>query len=138
MKKEELFEGAIVLARRTSTERRSRCRVIEVQAKALPDLEISTVQDEKGTYFAVRHDIKPAKITQKSLKKCGFEDPVFKSCKGKCFTYVGTRVHLLLKDSACGNKVGNVLQVPWKHKNPNYMHEIQREVSKLRIKDYLK
>ena len=106
MKKEELFEGAIVLARPTSIGKRSRCRVVEVQAKALPDLEVSLVRDTKGKFFAMRHDIQPAKITPKALRECGFEDPIFRNCKGKCFLYTGTKVHLLLKDSACGNKTG--------------------------------
>lgn len=138
MKREELFEGAIVLARPTLLEKRSRCRVVEIQAKALPDLAVSTVQDEKRKFFAMRHDIQPAKITRKSLKECGFEDPVFENCKDKCYIYTGTRVQLLLKGSACGNKTGNVLQVPGKHKQVRYMHEVQREVAKLKIKDYLK
>lgn len=136
MRKEELFEGAIILARRSLAEKRSRCRVIEVQAKALPDLAVSTVRDAKGVYYAMRYDIQPAKITRNSLKECGFVEPKCYGCKGSCFLYKGTRVHLLLRDSNCGFKVGNVLQVPWKHKQVRYMHEVQREVSKLRIKDY--
>lgn len=132
MKKEELFEGAIVLARRNLAEKRSRCRIIEVQAKNLPNLAVSTVRDTKGAYYVARFDIRPAKITRESLKECGFEDPVFRNCKGKCYLYKGTKVHLLLKDSACGNKTGNILQVPWKHKQVRYMHEVQREVTKLK------
>ena len=136
MRKEELFEGAIVLARPTSFGKRLRCRVVEVQAKALPSLEVSTVRDAKGKFFTMRHDIQPAKITKKSLKECGFVESKCYGCKGKCFLFKGTRVHLIMKDSKCGFKVGNILQVPWKHKQVRYMHEVQREVSKLRIKDY--
>ena len=132
MKKEELFPGAIVLARRSVLEKRSRCRVLEVGDQC------AKIRKNNCTFYANIKHLSPAKITPKSLKECGFEDPIFKNCKGKCFTYTGTRVHLLLKDSACGNKVGNVLQVPWKHKQVRYMHEVQREVSKLRIKNYLK
>lgn len=138
MRKEELFEGAIILARRSLAEKRSRCRVIEVQAKALPDLAVSTVRDTKGTYYAMRYDIQPAKLTKKSLEECGFVESKCYGCKGRCFLYKGTRVHLLLRDSNCGFKVRNILQVPWRHKQVRYMHEVQREVAKLKIKDYLK
>ena len=135
MKKEELFEGAIVLARRYKDRKRTRCKIIEVRSTTYPLMNLSVVHqlDIGINYLVPTDDIRPAKITRKSLKECGFEDPIFKNCKGKCYLYTGTKVHLLLKDSACGNKIGNVLQVPWEHKQVRYMHEVQRW-----IKDWAK
>ena len=140
MKREDLFEGAIVLARRYKDRKRTRCKIVEVRSMTYPLMNLSVVKqlDCGINYLVQTDDIQPAKITRKSLKECGFEDHVFKNCKGKCYIYTGTGIQLLLKDSACGNKTGNVLQVPWKHKQVRYMHEVQREVTKLKIKDYLK
>ena len=132
MKKEELFEGAIVLARKSIYERRSRCKIMEIGDRVV---KIERQKDNCIFSTGITY-LRPAKITPKALRECGFEDPVFRNCKGKCFLYTGTKVHLLLKDSACGNKTENILKVPWKHGKVRYMHEVQREVLKLRIKDY--
>ena len=135
MKREDLFEGAIVLAKELDCKKRTRHEVVEIYETSV---KLRSRMKYNSFFYARIEHLKPAKITRKSLKECGFEDPIFKNCKGKCYLYTGTKVHLLLKDSACGNKIGNVLQVPWEHKQVRYMHEVQREVAKLRIKDYLK
>lgn len=136
MKREELFKGAIVLARRYKDRKRTRCKIIEVRSMTYPLMNVSVVQqlDCGINYLAPTEDIRPAKITRKSLKECGFEDPVFKNCKGKCYLYEETGIQLFLKGSACGNKVGNVLKVQRRHKQVRYMHEVQREVAKLKLK----
>lgn len=142
MKKEKLFEGAIVLARRTKSERRSRCRVTEVQAMAYPNLAISTVRDAKGEFYVARFDIQPAKITRKSLKECGFVEYGCLGCETKCLHYKGTDVQILLENCYCQYKVGrpgvvlfsgNARQVPPPRKSQplKYMHEVQKEIKKL-------
>jgi len=132
MKREDLFEGAIVLAKELDCKKRTRHEVVEIYETSV---KLRSRMKYNSFFYASIEHLKPAKITRKSLKECGFEDSIFKNCKGKCYLYTGTKVHLLLKDSACGNKTENVLQVPWEHKQVRYMHEVQREVAKLRIKD---
>ena len=132
MKKKELFEGAIVLARKSIYERRSRCKILEIGDRIV---KIERQKDNCIFSTGITY-LRPAKITKKSLEECGFVESKCYGCKGKCFLFKGTRVHLIMKDSNCGFKVGNILQVPWKHKQVRYMHEVQREVLKLRIKDY--
>lgn len=70
MKKEELFEGAIVLARSSIYERRSRWKVLEVG-----DSLVKIKKDNLTMYTGIRH-LRPARITPKSLMELGFKSKV--------------------------------------------------------------
>lgn len=136
MKKEDIFEGAIVLARSSIYERRSRWKVLEVG-----DSLVKVKKDNLTMYTGIRH-LRPAKITRKSLKECGFVEYRCLGCKIKCLHYKGTDVQILLEDCYCQYKVGrpgvvlsfgNARQVPPPRKSQplKYMHEVQKEIKKL-------
>lgn len=138
MKREELFEGAIVLARRYKSEKRRRCKVVSLGSGPL-----IVVKFQYGLRTLVSaDDIQPAKITKKSLEECGFVEYRCLGCKIKCLHYKGTDVQILLKDCYCQHKVGrpgvvlsfgNARQIPPPRKSQplKYMHEVQKEIKKL-------
>lgn len=69
MKKEDLFQGAIVLARKYAFKKRARCKVIEVGRSH------SVVQNQRGYKFVTEQkDLRPAKITRKALVELGFKE----------------------------------------------------------------
>ena len=71
MKKEDLFQGAIVLARKYAFKKRARCKIIDVGRSH------SVVQDQRGYKFVTEQkDLRPAKITPKSLIGLGFKSKV--------------------------------------------------------------
>lgn len=132
MKREDLFESAIVLARQSSNKRRVRCEVVETRCMAYPNMNFAEVRrlDSGLVFYASIKDMRPAKITRNSLKECGFIESYCYACDNKCLLCKGTNVRLLLKGCLYNHKSGNELLVPWKHKPVRYMHEVQREVSK--------
>lgn len=69
MKQEDLFKGAIVLARKNNYDKRSRCKVMVV------GVEVATIQDKHGCKFVTRQsDLRPAKINRKALEELGFKE----------------------------------------------------------------
>jgi len=67
MKREELFEGAIVLAKSCVYDRRSRWKVLEVR-----DTIVKVKKDNISMYTGFKH-LRPASITPKALMELGFE-----------------------------------------------------------------
>ena len=130
MKKEELFEGAIVLARRTSTEKRSRCRILEVGDRC------AKIRKGNCTFYTNIKEIQPAKITKKSLEECGFKEKKCVPCKNKCLVYRETSIKgigILQKRLFLWQKDKDMLLVSWEPMRVNYMHEVQREIKNLKI-----
>lgn len=140
MKREDLFEGAIVLAKELDCKKKTRHEVVEIYETSVKLR--SRMKYNRFFYASIEH-LKPAKITRKALKECGFVEYGCLGCEIKCLHYKGTGIKLLLKDCYCEYKVGRVgnvlysediLQVepsPWKSQPMKYMHEVQREIKKL-------
>ena len=62
MKEEDIFKGAVVLARKRNYDKRSRCKILVV------GVELVTVQNKNGCKFVTRKsDLRPAKITRNAL-----------------------------------------------------------------------
>lgn len=86
MKKDDLFQGAIVLARKYAFKKRTRCKIIEVGRSH------SVVQNQRGYKFVTEQkDLRPAKITRNALKEIGFEERetrCHRRIKPVCIEYV--------------------------------------------------
>ena len=69
MKEEDIFKGAVVLARKCNYDKRSRCKILVV------GVEVVTVQNKSGCKFVTRKsDLRPAKITRNALMGLGFKE----------------------------------------------------------------
>ena len=69
MKEEDIFKGAVVLARKRNYDKRSRCKILVV------GVELVTVQNKSGCKFVTRKsDLRPAKITRNALMELGFKE----------------------------------------------------------------
>ena len=68
MKEEDIFKGAIVLARKRNCDKRSRCKILVV------GVEVVTVQGNGCKFVTRKSDLRPAKITRNSLMELGFKE----------------------------------------------------------------
>lgn len=68
MKEEDIFKGAVVLARKRNCDKRSRCKIIVV------GVEVVTVQNNGSKFVTRKSDLRPAKITRKALEELGFKE----------------------------------------------------------------
>lgn len=127
MKKEELFEGAIVLARRSTYERRSRCRILEIGDKCA-----KIKKDNITFYDGIKH-LRPAKITLKGVRemeeleelRCSSLKEYICNKEKVCFS-VDADIRVIL-NTPMGHLVSDGIDTTKVH----YMHEIQREIKKL-------
>lgn len=135
MKKDDLFVGAVVLAKMHGYDRRSRCKVVRVGPTH------STVKIKHGWEFLVKNeDLKPARITRKALKELGFEETETLCNRGKpvCIEYIyqtedewSWRYRIILKDECdqCGpTRMFGGFGI---HK-VSYVHEVQRVINKFK------
>ena len=135
MKREDLFEGAIVLARRYKDRKRTRCKIIEVRSTTYPLMNLSVVHqlDIGINYLVPTDDIRPAKITLKGVKELGLEESVWcnkeskRHCTPKraCF-YADADVKVLLN-----SPFGTLVTDDVNRTEVHYMHELQREIKNL-------
>lgn len=68
MKEEDIFKGAVVLARKRNCDKRSRYKILVI------GVEVVTVQGNGSKFVTRKSDLRPAKITRNSLKELGFKE----------------------------------------------------------------
>ena len=129
MKKEELFEGAIVLARKSIYERRSRCKILEIG-----DRIVKIERQKDNCIFSTGITcLRPAKITLKGVRELGLEELVWCNRELKrycmpqkaCF-YADAGVKVLVNspfDTLVTNDINRT--------EVRYIHELQREIKNL-------
>ena len=127
MKKEELFEGAIVLARSSVYQKRSRWRILEVG-----DSIVKIKKDNLTLYTNIKH-LRPAKITLKGVRE--MEELEELSCSS-------LKEYICNKEKVCFSvdaDIRVILNTPMGHlvsdgidtTKVRYMHELQREIKSL-------
>ena len=129
MKKEELFEGAIVLARKSICERRSRCKILKIGDRIV---KIERQKDNCIFSTGITY-LKPAKITLKGVRELGLEESVWcnrelkRHCAPKraCF-YADADVKVLVN-----SPFGTLVTDDVNRTKVHYMHELQREIKNL-------
>lgn len=129
MKREELFEGAIVLSKECNSKKRSRHEVVEVFSTSV---KLRSKGKYNSFFYASLAHIRPAKITLKSVRELGLEElwcnPKLKShCTPRraCF-YVDADVKVLLN-----TPFGTLVTDDVNRTEVHYMHELQREIKSL-------
>lgn len=129
MKREELFEGAIVLSKECNSKKRSRHKVVEVFSTSV---KLRSKGKYNSFFYASLAHIRPAKITLKSVRELGLEElwcnPKLKShCTQRraCF-YADADVKVLVN-----SPFGTLVTDDVNRAKVHYMHELQREIKNL-------
>lgn len=138
MKQEDLFKGAIVLARKNNYDKRSRCKVMVV------GVEVATIQDKHGCKFVTRQsDLRPAKINRKALEELGFKEEktycslhrARTSSDGKpyClqYKYAGPEDISVILKGDCNFWDHNMTFGRYGTSEISYIHEAQRVINKI-------
>lgn len=136
MKKDDLFQGAIVLARKYAFKKRTRCKIIEVGRSH------SMVQNQRGYKFVTEQkDLRPAKITRKSLIGLGFKEVATycamhgtrTSSDGKpyclLYRYAGSKDFDITLKGDCSFWDHNMILGNYGTGEISYIHEIQRIIN---------
>ena len=134
MKEEDIFKGAVVLARKSNCDKRSRCKILVV------GVEVVTVQSNDCKFVTRKSDLRPAKITRNSLIELGFKEektycPLHNartSSDGKpyClqYKYVGQgNISVVLKGD-CSFWDHNMAFGRYRTSEIAYIHEVQRNL----------
>ena len=130
MKREDLFEGAIVLAKELDCKKRTRHEVVEIYETSVKIR--SRMKYNSFFYTSIKH-LKPAKITLKGAKELGLEESVWcnkelkRHCAPKraCF-YADADVKVLVN-----SPFGTLVTDDVNRTEVHYMHELQREIKNL-------
>lgn len=130
MKREELFEGAIVLAKELDCKKRTRHEVVEIYETSV---KLRSRMKYNSFFYASIEHLKPAKITLKGVKELGLEESVWcnkelkRHCTPKraCF-YADADVKVLVN-----SPFGTLVTDDVNRTEVHYMHELQREIKNL-------
>ena len=130
MKREELFEGAIVLAKELDCKKRTRHEVVEIYETSV---KLRRRMKYNCFFYASIEHLKPAKITLKGVKELGLEESVWcnkelkRHCTPKraCF-YADADVKVLVN-----SPFGTLVTDDVNRTEVHYMHELQREIKNL-------
>lgn len=130
MKKEDLFEGAIVLAKELGCKKRTRHEVVEIYETSV---KLRSRMKYNSFFYASTEHLKPAKITLKGVKELGLEESVWynkelkRHCTPKraCF-YADADVKVLVN-----SPFGTLVTDDVNRTEVHYMHELQREIKNL-------
>lgn len=133
MKREELFEGAIVLAREFGYKKRSRHEIIEIYSTSV---KLRSRIKGNSFFFASLTHIRPAKITPMSLKNLDFDWDLsicYSGRKGLCNQWKyplddEREVRVTLKED-CNLLGSTVIFCDGGTHRVSYIHEIQRFIS---------
>ena len=136
MKEEDIFKGEVVLARRYKDGKRTRCKILVI------GVEVVTVQGNGNKFITRKSDLRPAKITRKSLMELGFKEEktycslhrARKSSDGKSYClqykYVGQgNISVILKGD-CSFWNHNMTFGDYGTSKISYIHEVQRVINK--------
>ena len=134
MKEEDIFKGAVVLARRYKDEKRSRCKILVI------GVEVVTVQGNGCKFVTRKSDLRPAKITRNALMELGFKEEktycslhrARTSLDGKpyCiqYKYIGQgNISVILKGD-CRFWDHNMTFGDYGTSEISYIHEVQRNL----------
>ena len=134
MKEEDIFKGAVVLARRYKDEKRSRCKILVI------GVEVVTVQGNGCKFVTRKSDLRPAKITRNALMELGFKEEktycslhrARTSSDGKpyCiqYKYIGQgNISVILKGD-CRFWDHNMTFGDYGTSEISYIHEVQRNL----------
>ena len=130
MKREDLFKGAIVLAKELDCKKRTRHEVIEIYETSV---KLRSRMKYNGFFYASIKHLKPAKITLKGVKELGLEESIWcnrelkRHCAPKraCF-YADADVKVLVN-----SPFGTLVTDDVNRTEVHYMHELQREIKNL-------
>lgn len=130
MKREDLFEGAIVLAKELDCKKRTKHEVVEIHETSV---KLRSRMKYNCFFYASIEHLKPAKITLKGVRELGLEESVWcnkeskRHCTPKraCF-YADADVKVLLN-----SPFGTLVTDDVNRTEVHYMHELQREIKNL-------
>ena len=130
MRKEELFEGAIVLAKELDCKKRTRHEVVEIYETSV---KLRSRMKYNSFFYASIEHLKPAKITLKGVRELGLEESVWcnrelkRHCQPQraCF-YADADVKVLVN-----SPFGTLVTDDVNRTEVHYIHELQREIKNL-------
>ena len=130
MKREDLFEGAIVLAKELDYKKRTRHEVVEIYETSVKLR--SRMKYNSFFYTSIEH-LKPAKRTVKGVKELGVEESAWcnrelkRHCAPKraCF-YADADVKVLVN-----SPFDTLVRDDVNRTEVHYIHELQREIKNL-------
>ena len=134
MKEEDIFKGAVVLARKRNCDKRSRCKILVI------GVEVVTVQGNGSKFVTRKSDLRPAKITRNALKELGFieeETTCVRKVKPTCREYIYPtekawqwKTRIILKNECDQWGPTRMFGGPGVHK-VSYIHEVQKVINKI-------